>query len=142
AELSLASQDPVRAEADARALLTRFPGSAQRARALTQLAAASWELRRFRGAADFAAQAAGATDNPVARAALRLLAAEASFRAASAAKAGGAPAGADFAAAAEAYAPAVEAPPAGVPVSSIMLQEILSRIEAGRLGEAAETIDR
>jgi hypothetical protein len=142
AELALASQDLARAEADARALLARFPGSAQRARALTQLAASAWDQRRFRSAADFAAQAAGATADPAARASLRLLGAEAAYRAAVDAKAGGAPSGADFAAAAEAYAAVVEAPPPGVPVASVMFQEIMSRIEAGRLGEAAETIDR
>jgi tetratricopeptide (TPR) repeat protein len=60
AELALADQAYGRAEADARDLLARFPVSPLRARALTQLATAAWELRRFRTAADYAGQAAAA----------------------------------------------------------------------------------
>lgn len=130
AELALAAQDYARAEADARDLLARFPGSPQRARALTQLAATAWDLKRFRTAADFAAQAAGAADEADARSALRLLAAEAAYRAE------------DYTTAAEAYAAVVEAPPPGVPAAAVMFQEIMARIQGGRLGEAADVIDR
>ena len=130
AELALAGQDYARAEADARDLLARFPASAQRAQALTQLASVAWDLNRFRTAADYAAQAAGAAGDASARAALRLLSAEASYRAK------------DYTSAAEAYAVAAETPPAGVAPAAVIFQGIMSRIEGGRLGEAADEIDR
>ena len=130
AELALVDQDHAAAEADARALLTRFPGSAQRARALTQLATVAWELRRFRTAADFAAQAAGASRDETSRAALRLLAAEASYRAE------------DYTTAAETYAAVLEAPPRGVEVSEVMFQAVMAEIAAARLAKAAELVDR
>ncbi len=130
AELSLADRAYGRAEADAKELLVRFPASALRARALTQLAAAAWEQGRFRTAADYAAQAAGAAGDAEARASLRLLAAEASYRAE------------DYTTAAEAYAAVIDAPPAGVAPAEAMFQEIMSEIGAKRLGLAAESIDR
>ncbi|MEO0055790.1 MAG: hypothetical protein RLZZ50_1737 [Verrucomicrobiota bacterium] len=130
AELALAAQDYARAEADARDLLARFPSSTQRARALTQLASAAWDRERYRTAADYAAQAAAAAPDRDAAASLRLLSAEASYRAQ------------DYAAAAETYAAVAEAPPAGVPAASAMFQEIMSRMESGRLGDAGAAIDR
>lgn len=130
AELSLADLNYGSAEVDAKELLARFPGSAQKARALTQLAAAAWEQKRFRTAADYATQAAGATNDRGGRAALRLLAAEASYRAG------------DYAAAAEGYASVTDAPPAGVAPSAVMFQQTMARIEAGQPGQAAELIDR
>ncbi len=130
AELALADQDRGAAEADAKALLARFPGSAQRARALTQLATVAWELRRFRTAADYAAQAAGATREAGARASLRLLAAEAAYRAE------------DYTTAAETYAAVIEAPPPGVSAAAVMFQAVMADVAGGRLGLAAEQIDR
>ncbi len=130
AELSLADQAYGQAEADAKELLARFPASAQRARALTQLAASAWEQKRFRTAADYATQAAGATNEAGARAALRLLAAEASYRAG------------DYATAADVYAIVAEAPPPGVAAAVVMFQQVMARIEAGQPGQAAELIDR
>jgi hypothetical protein len=129
AELALAGGDQAAAEADARDLLARFPGSPQRARALSQLASAAWDLRRFRTAADFAAQAAEAAEDPDARAALRLLAAEASYRAG------------DYSAAAAAYALAAASPPPGVTPAAVLFQEIQARIEAGAWEEAAGVLD-
>lgn len=129
-ELALAVQDYGQAEADARDLLARFPSSGERAEALTQLASVAWELKRFRTAADFAAQAAGVAADGQARASLRLLSAEASYRAQ------------DYTAAAEAYAVSAQTPPAGVTPGAAMFQEIMSRIADARLDEAAATIDR
>lgn len=129
-ELALAGQDYARVEADARDVLTRYPASSQKARALAQLASVAWELKRFRTAADYAAQAAGAAEDAGARSALRLLAAEASYRAK------------DYTTAAETYAVAAEAPPAGVAPAAVIFQGIMARIEGGRLGEAADEIDR
>jgi outer membrane protein assembly factor BamD (BamD/ComL family) len=129
-ELALVVQDYGQAEADARDLLARFPASGQRARALTQMASVAWELKRFRTAADFAAQAAGVADDAQARATLRLLAAEASYRAQ------------DYTAAAEAYAVAAQTPPAGVTAAAAMFQEIMARIADVKLDDAAATLDR
>ncbi len=131
AELALSDRDHAPAEADARAVIDRFPASPLRARALSQLAAVAWELRRFRTAADFAAQAAvAAVADPELAAALRLLSAEASFRAR------------DYQTAAQAYALAADTPPTGVPRAAVRFQEILSHIEASRLDEAATVLDR
>ncbi len=130
AELALAERDHAAAEADARDLLARFPNSTQKARALTQLASVAWELERFRTAADYAAQAAGAARDAATASALRLLSAEASYRAE------------DYTTAAEAYAAVVAAPPPGVPPADVMFQAVMAEIGAGRLGKAAELIDR
>jgi hypothetical protein len=130
AELALSDQAYGRAEADARDLLARFPASPLRARALTQLATAAWELRRFRTAADYAGQAAAATTEAGAAAALRLLAAEASYRAQ------------DYTAAAAAYATAMDDPPAGTTAAALMFQLVMSEVEGGRLAEAGRLLDR
>lgn len=130
AELALIDQDHGSAEADAKALLARFPASAQRARALTQLAAVAWELKRFRTAADYAAQAAGATQDKEAQASLRLLSAEAAYRAQ------------DYITAAETYAAVIAAPPLGVSAAAVMFQAVVANISGGRLGQAAEQIDQ
>lgn len=130
AELALRDQSYAAAEADAKSLLARFPSSAQRGRALTQLASIAWELKRFRTAADFAAQAASASTEDGERAALRLLAAEASYRAE------------DYAAAAEMYATVIDAPPPGVVPAEVMFQAMMAEIAAKQLGKAAEVIDR
>ena len=129
AELALADQAYGRAEADARDLLVRFPASPLRARALTQLATAAWELRRFRTAADYAGQAAAAAGGGTA-AALRLLSAEASYRAQ------------DYVAAAAAYATVEDEPPDGVTTAAVMFQRVMSEIEGGRPAEAARLLDR
>ena len=138
AELALVDRFYAEAEAGARELLLRFPASALRARALTQLAATMWELNRFRTAADYAVQAAGAAGDTVAAASLRLLAAEASYRAAEAAGAAGA---ADYAAAADAYAAVADGPPPGVSVGAVLFQRVMCELGAGRTGRAAELID-
>lgn len=129
-EAALMDRDFSAAEADARAFLQRHPTSVLRARALAQLAAVAWELRRFRTAADFAAQAATAATDPELASALRLLSAEASFRAS------------DYQTAAQTYAQAADAPPLGVSVDTVRFQQVLSLIEAGRLEQAAEILDQ
>ncbi len=129
AELALADQDYGRAEMDARDLLVRFPASPLRPRALTQLATVAWELRRFRTAADYASQAAAVADAD-AIAALRLLSAEASYRAQ------------DYVAAAAAYAAVTDTPPAGTTTAAVMFQRVMSEVEGGRLFDAARLLDR
>ncbi len=133
ADLTLASQEGERfakAEADARALLTRFPNSTLKAAALAQLAKIHWELRRYRSAADYAAQARTATQDRVARASLGVLIAEAYFRAG------------DFRSAAVAYAAALETVPAGVSPGGLIFQRVVSEIAAERLNEAEVIIDQ
>lgn len=129
-ELALIDQSYAAAEGDAKNLLARFPVSPQRARALTQLASIAWELKRFRTAGDFAAQAASASAVPEERAALLLLAAEASYRAE------------DYPASAELYATVINAPPPGVVPADVMFQATMAEIAAKRLSKAGELIDR
>jgi hypothetical protein len=143
AELALVDRFYAESEAGARELLARFPGSELRARALTQLASTTWELKRFRTAADYAVQAAGATGDAAAASALRLLAAEAWYRAAEeASKDGGAAGAADYTAAGEAYAALAAEPPPGVPAASVLFQRVMSELGAGRTARAAELIDQ
>ena len=130
AELALGDQDYGRAESDAKALLARFSASPLRSRALTQLATVAWELRRFRTAADYAGQAAVVAADAEEVAALRLLSAEASYRAQ------------DYAAAAAAYAAVTDAPPAGTTPAAVMFQRVLSEVDGGRLVDAARLLDR
>ncbi len=136
AELALVDRLFVEADAGAKELLARFPRSELRARALTQLASTNWELKRFRTAADFAVQAAGAAGDAASASALRLLAAEAWYRAA---EEGGA---ADYAAAGEAYAVVAAEPPPGVTAASVLFQRVMSELGAGRTARAAELIDQ
>ena len=136
AELALADRSYGEAEAGARELLTRFPASPLRARAFAQLAATAWELRRFRTAADYAGQAAGATDDARASSSFRLLAAEASYRAAESSKQPE-----DYRAAGESYALVSAGPPKDVAPATILFQWVMSELGAGRVSEAAALID-
>lgn len=129
AELRLAAKAYAEAEADATALVQRFPNSSLRAAALGVLAQVQWELRRFRGAADYAAQARVATSDPEARAALGVLIAEAYFRAG------------DFTGAAGAYGVALGEVPAGVSPGALMFQWVMAELEAGRWERAAGLLD-
>jgi outer membrane protein assembly factor BamD (BamD/ComL family) len=143
AELALVDRFYVEAEGGAKELLARFPGSELRARALTQLASTNWELKRFRTAADFAVQAAGAAGDAAAASALRLLAAEAWYRAAEeVSKDGGTAGAADYTAAGEAYAVVAAEPPPGVTAASVLFQRVMSELGAGRTARAAELIDQ
>ena len=130
ADLALVALDYVQADADAKAQLARFPGSGLRARALTLLAGVAWDLKRFRSAADYAGQAAAATDEAPARAMLRLLAAEALYRAK------------DFLAAAAAYGVVLRDVPQGITLAQVLFQQCASEIGAERLDVAAELLDR
>ena len=130
ADLALAALDYAQADADAKAQIARFPASGLRARALTLLAGVSWELKRFRTAADYAGQAAGATDDGAARSKLRLLAAEALFRAQ------------DYPAAASAYEVVLRELPPGVTAAQVVFQECMAEIASGRLDVAAELLDK
>jgi hypothetical protein len=130
ADLALTALDYAQADADAKTQLARFPNSGMRARALTLLAGVAWELKRFRSAADYAVQAAAATNDEGARATLRLLAAEALFRAK------------DYPAAAASYGLVLRDVPSVSTVAQVMFQECISEIAAERLDVAAGLLDR
>ncbi|MET0262386.1 MAG: hypothetical protein ABW223_05775, partial [Rariglobus sp.] len=126
---SVASINQAQAEQDAKTLLTRFPGSELKPAALGLLADLSWELLRYRTAADYAAQARAELPYGDVRASLGVLVAEAYFIAA------------DFPAADTAYAAALNEVPAGVSPGLLMEQRVLSKINSDRLDEAATLLD-
>lgn len=117
------------AEWDAKALLAKFPQSELKPAALGLLADLSWELLRFRAAADYAAQARAELPAGDVRASLGVMMAEAHFRAG------------DYSAAESAYAAAANEVPAGVSPGSLIAQRVLSKILAERLDEAATLLD-
>ena len=117
------------AELDAKTLLAKFPGSELKAAALGLLADLSWELLRYRTAADYAAQARAELPRGDVRSSLGVLVAEAFFRAG------------DYSAAAEAYQMTLNEVPAGVSPGGLISQRVLSEIMGGRLDEAAKLLD-
>ena len=128
AQWALSDQPPdyPRAEADAHALLDKFPGSLLKAYAAGILTASDWEQQRYLNAARDAARQQAETPPGDERAELGVLRAEALFRAGT--LAGDA---IDFSNAAAAYAAALRAPPAGVAPGELMFQRVESEIEAG-----------
>jgi hypothetical protein len=129
AQLALADRDYAEAEAQARILLERFPGSALRGAAFGVRLAVAWESNRYRAAADLAAQLRQILQPGRERSELGVLLAEAFFRAA------------DYQNAADAYDAALREAPAVVPAGLLIFQRVLSDIRAGRLAEAAEVLD-
>jgi cellulose synthase operon protein C len=117
------------AEDDARALLTKFPGSPLKPHAFGVLTQSAWEQRRYRTAADNAAKARAELAGGPEHAALGVLVAEAWFRAR------------DFRAAADAYSAAVREVPAGVTPGELMFQRVESEIEADSPAGAARVLD-
>ncbi|MFA5264371.1 MAG: tetratricopeptide repeat protein [Opitutaceae bacterium] len=130
AEVALGAKDYARAEADARMLLDKFPGSQLRAHALGALTNAAWEQRRYRTAADNAEKARQEAASGPARSQLGLIVAEAWYRAG------------DYSSAADAYAAAIQDLPPGVSPGALMFQRIQSEIEAGRLDAAQPMLDQ
>jgi TolA-binding protein len=112
------------ADADAKALLEKFPGSPLKAHAYGVLTSAAWEQRRYRTAADYAEKARAELPPGQTRAELGVLAAEAWFRSE------------DFRSAAEAYAAALRESPAGVAPGTLMFQRVLAEIAVAH-GDAA-----
>ncbi|MDF3058099.1 MAG: hypothetical protein K0R17_2314 [Rariglobus sp.] len=127
-------QDPIlgnqaQADLDAKALLSKFPGSELKAAALGLLADLAWIQQRYRSAADYAAQARAELLRGEVRASLGVMVAEAYFRAK------------DYAAADEAYAAALNEVPAGVSAGGLMTQRVLAKILGKHLDEAARLLD-
>ena len=127
AQVALKENNYGQAEEDAQTLLERFPGSQLKAQALGVLTGVAWELRRYRSAADHAAQLRAELPPGDARAQLGVLVADADFRAG------------DYANAADAYASAERAPPAAVKPGVLHFQRVLSEIrDAQTLFDAAQ----
>lgn len=126
---SVALANQAQADLDAKALLARFPNSELKPAALGLLADLSWEQRRYRSAADYAAQARAELPPGDVRASLGVMVAEAYFHAG------------DYAAAAEAYGVALGAVPTGVSAGTLIGQRVTSKILDGRLDEAARLLD-
>jgi outer membrane protein assembly factor BamD (BamD/ComL family) len=129
AQLALADRNYAEAEAKARDLLERYPGSILRSAAFGVRLAAAWETNRYRAAADLAGQLRQLLPPGRERSELGVLLAEAFFRAA------------DYQNAADAYDAALREAPAVVPAGLLIFQRVLSDIRANRLGEAAEVLD-
>jgi TolA-binding protein len=128
AEWALGDKNYEQAEADARTLLQKFPGSPLKPHALGVLTGSAWEQRRYRSAADYAGKARAELPPGPEHAQLGVLVAEAWFRAR------------DFRSAADAYAAALREPPAGVPTGDLMFQRVLAEIGSGA-PEAAAVLD-
>jgi len=127
AQVALAEKNYGRAEEDAKTLLERFPGSQLKSQALGVLTGVAWELRRYRTAADYAAQLRAELPAGDARAQLGVLVADAYFRAG------------DYKNTADAYGSAQREPPAAVAPGVLLFQRVLAEINAGRL-DAAQTL--
>lgn len=148
AQLALAEHDYATAERRANELNNQFPGSPLRPNLFGLLATSAWEQKRYRLAADDARQArellaaSPAASQPtqakvIAQSVgeLRVLEAEASFRAGSMANSSS-----DFRVAAEAYAAALKDPPAGIEAGDLLFQRALAEIRSGA-DDAIKVID-
>jgi tetratricopeptide (TPR) repeat protein len=129
AQLALADKNYAQAEASAKELLAKFPGSPLKSAALGVQAGSAWEQHRYRTAADYAAQAKASLPAGDLRASLGVLVAEAYFRAQ------------DFRSADDAYAAALNEIPSGVQPGVLMSQRVQSEIEDGRLEDAEKLLD-
>lgn len=136
ADLALRSRSFERAEEDANALLTRFPGSDLRRHALALLASSAWQRQRFRTAADKLTQMRAEPLPQDQRARLAVLLAECYYRAGM--EAGTAE---DFRNAAEAYGIAQAERPPGVAAGTLFFQRVLALIRSGNTGGAQALID-
>lgn len=130
AQSALADQDYARAEDDARQLLENFPGTPLKSQALGVRLVVAWDLKRYRTAADVAAQLRAVIPPGRARSELGVLVAEAFFRAE------------DFRNAADAYDAALREAPLTAPAGILIFQRVLAEIRADRLESAAQQLDQ
>ena len=129
AQLELEDKEYAAAEEDARKVIERFPGTAQKTDALLVRLKVAWDLKRYRMAADLIAQLRAIASEPLLRAQLGVLLAEAFFRAE------------DYKNAADAYAAAVHEMPAAAPAGVLLFQQVLADIRAEQLDSAARQLD-
>jgi cellulose synthase operon protein C len=144
AELALAEKDYAQAEKHATDVLEQFPGSSLRARAFDVLIESGWEQQRYHFAAAKAALAHAEPGSPATRGELRVVEAEAWFRAGQAAEATGATGANDYRSAADAYAAVLAELPPGLDAtthSALIFQRILAEIKSGS-GDAAKVLDQ
>jgi cellulose synthase operon protein C len=127
---SVTTLNQAQADLDAKALLTKFPNSQLKPAALALLADLSWELKRFRTSADYAAQARVELPSGDIKASLGVMMAEAYFLAE------------DYEAAAVAYGTALNEIPAGVSPGVLISQRVLSLTRSKRLDEAVALLNR
>jgi TolA-binding protein len=130
AQAALVANDYAPAEADAKELLDRFPGSPLRAQALGVLTSSAWEQGYYRIAADYATQARAELPDGAARRQLGVLVAEAWYRAG------------EYRNAADAYGAVLGQPPPGGRKSDLLFQRVQAEIEAGGLQEAPALLDQ
>jgi TolA-binding protein len=116
-------------EEDARLLLEHYPGSPLKAAALGVRLAVAWELKRYRSAADVAAQLRAELPPGREHAELGVLLAEAFFRSG------------DYQSAADAYDAALHEAPQTVRAGVLLFQRVLSDINADRLEPAVKLLD-
>jgi TolA-binding protein len=130
AQAALVANEYAQAEADAKELLNRFPGSPLRAQALGVLTSSAWEQGYYRIAADYATQARAVLPDGAARRQLGVLVAEAWYRAG------------EYRNAADAYGAVLGQPPPGGHKSELLFQRVQAEIEAGGLKEAPALLDQ
>jgi TolA-binding protein len=130
AQVALLDQDYVWAETDARRLMDTYPASTLKTAALGVRLSVAWIQNRYRTVADFAAQIRNTTSDARDRAELRILIAEAFFRAK------------DYRSAADTYDAAVHGLPSVVPAGTLLFQVVQSNILADQLDLAAAQLDK
>lgn len=135
-ELSLQRGDLDRSEADARELLSRFPGSRLKRNALAVMAVASWQRQRYRTAADFISQIRADLPEGEQKGDLAILLADCHFRAGLQANNPE-----DFRNAANAYGIAIAEEAAAVPRGELFFQQVVSEISAGSPDRAMAMLD-
>lgn len=135
-ELSLQRGNLDGAEADARDLLSRFPGSSLKRNALAVMAVASWQRQRYRTAADFISQIRAELPEGDLRANLAILLADSHFRAGLQANSPE-----DFRNAANAYGIAIAEEATAATRGELFFQQVVSEISAGAPDRAMEMLD-
>lgn len=130
AQTALVEEDYAPAEDDARQLLENFPGTPLKAQALGVRLAVAWDLKRYRTAADVAAQLRAVIPPGQERSELGVQMAEAFFRAE------------DYRNAADAYDAALREAPLTAPPGILIFQRVLAEIRADRLEAAAQQLDQ
>ena len=131
AQLALSENRLSAAEADAKSLLERIPGSQLRNSAIRLLAYIAWrrDPPQYRTAADYLNQLRNTSEDPEEKAMLGVLIADCYFL------------NADFERASETYASVVMEKSVGIDRSTLLFQRVLSEIRAGRLEDAQAQLD-
>lgn len=129
AQSALEDKEYAQADEDARRLLDNYPATARREGALGVRLSVAWDLKRYRTAADVAAQLRAILPAGRVRAQLGVLLAEAFFLAA------------DYRNAADAYDAALREIPLAAPAGILIFQRALAEIRADRLDAAAQQLD-